>query len=110
MKMARASLKAAMPSSPPQPSDSPRMPAAATELIGFAAALLTSLCWLPQAWRTIRTRDTRAISLWTQVLFACGVVLWLAYGLLILSWPVIAANAMTLSLVLLIIAMKLRFG
>ncbi|SIQ30965.1 MULTISPECIES: SemiSWEET transporter [unclassified Bosea (in: a-proteobacteria)] len=86
------------------------MPAAPVELIGFAAATLTSLCWLPQAWRTIRTRDTRAISLWTQVLFACGVVLWLAYGVLIVSWPVIAANAMTLTLVLAIIGMKLRFG
>ena len=32
----------------------------AVELLGFAAATLTSLCWLPQAWRTLRTRDTRA--------------------------------------------------
>lgn len=86
------------------------MPAATVETIGFAAAALTSLCWLPQAWRTIRTRDTKAISLWTQILFACGVALWLAYGVLIVSWPVIAANAMTLTLVLAIIAMKLRFG
>lgn len=90
--------------------DSPVMNAAAVDLIGFAAAALTSLCWLPQAWRTIRTRDTRAISLWTQALFACGVALWLGYGMLILSWPVIFANAMTLVLVLVIIAMKLRFG
>jgi MtN3 and saliva related transmembrane protein len=80
------------------------------ELIGFTAATLTSLCWLPQAWRTLRTRDTRAISLWTQALFACGTALWLAYGVQILSWPVIAANALTLLLVLAIIAMKLRFG
>lgn len=86
------------------------MPAATVETIGFAAAALTSLCWLPQAWRTIRTRDTKAISLWTQILFACGVAFWLAYGVLIISWPVIAANAMTLTLVLAIIAMKLRFG
>ena len=51
------------------------------ELLGFAAAALTSLCWLPQAWRTIRTRDTKAISLWTQSLFAAGTALWLTYGL-----------------------------
>jgi MtN3 and saliva related transmembrane protein len=82
----------------------------ATEFVGFAAATLTSLCWLPQAWRTIRTRDTRAISLWTQLLFACGVALWLGYGLLILSWPVTIANTLTLAQLLLIIAMKLRFG
>lgn len=86
------------------------MSPALVDIIGFAAATLTTLCWLPQAWRTIRTRDTRAISLWTQVLFACGIALWLAYGLLILSWPVIIANTLTLGLVLIIIAMKLRFG
>ncbi len=82
----------------------------AIEILGFAAAALTSLCWLPQAWRTIRTRDTRAISLWTQSLFAAGTALWLSYGLQIGSWPVIAANALTLVLVLLIVMMKLHFG
>lgn len=82
----------------------------AIEILGFSAAALTSLCWLPQAWRTIRTRDTRAISLWTQSLFAAGTALWLSYGLQIGSWPVVAANALTLVLVLLIVAMKLRFG
>lgn len=80
------------------------------EILGFAAAALTSLCWLPQAWRTIRTRDTRAISLWTQSLFAAGTGLWLSYGLQIDSWPVVFANALTLVLVLLILTMKLRFG
>jgi MtN3 and saliva related transmembrane protein len=82
----------------------------AVETLGFVAAALTSLCWLPQAWRTIRTRDTRAISLWTQSLFAAGTALWLSYGLQIGSWPVIAANAVTLMLVLVIVTMKLRFG
>jgi len=82
----------------------------AVETLGFVAAALTSLCWLPQAWRTIRTRDTRAISLWTQSLFAAGTALWLTYGLQIGSWPVIVANALTLALVLLIVTMKLRFG
>ncbi|MDP3257113.1 MAG: SemiSWEET transporter [Bosea sp. (in: a-proteobacteria)] len=86
------------------------MSPASIELLGFAAAALTSLCWLPQAWRTIRTRDTRAISLWTQSLFAAGTALWLTYGLHIGSWPVVAANALTLCLVLLILTMKLRFG
>jgi MtN3 and saliva related transmembrane protein len=57
------------------------------DAFGMAAAL-TTLCWVPQAVRTIRTRDTRAISLWTQVGFSLGLSLslWLAYGLLIASW------------------------
>lgn len=86
------------------------MSPASIEILGFAAAALTSLCWLPQAWRTIRTRDTRAISLWTQSLLALGTVLWLTYGVQIGSAPVVVANALTLLLVLLILSMKLRFG
>jgi MtN3 and saliva related transmembrane protein len=79
-------------------------------LIGYIAAACTTLCWLPQAVRTIRTRDTKAISLWTQALFAFGIVLWLIYGLFIASIPIVIANGVTLILVLLIIAMKIRYG
>lgn len=86
------------------------MPLAVTELLGFTAATLTTLCWVPQAWHTIRTRDTRAISLWTQVFFALGIMLWLAYGILLASWPLIGANGVTLMLVLVILSMKLRYG
>jgi MtN3 and saliva related transmembrane protein len=80
------------------------------EILGFAAATLTTLCWIPQAVHTIRTRDTRAISLLTQGMFALGVLLWLCYGLYLVSWPLISANAITLCLVLVILAMKLRYG
>ncbi|AMJ60753.1 SemiSWEET family sugar transporter [Bosea sp. PAMC 26642] len=80
------------------------------EIIGFVAALLTTGSWVPQAWRTIRTRDTRSISLWMQVLFAAGTAMWLTYGLMISSWPVVVANTLTLVLVLSILALKLRFG
>lgn len=86
------------------------MSPAVTEFLGFAAATLTTLCWVPQAVRTIRTRDTRAISLWTQAIFALGIALWLVYGLLLMSWPLIGANAISLCLVGVILAMKLRFG
>jgi MtN3 and saliva related transmembrane protein len=80
------------------------------DLVGYIAACCTTLCWLPQAVRTIRTRDTRAISLWTQAFFAVGIALWLVYGLVIGSVPVILSNAVTLPLVLTIVAMKLRYG
>jgi MtN3 and saliva related transmembrane protein len=83
---------------------------ASIELLGFVAATLTTLCWVPQAVHTIRTRDTRAISLWTQGLFALGVLLWLCYGLFLGSWPLISANSVTLCLVLIILTMKLRYG
>jgi MtN3 and saliva related transmembrane protein len=80
------------------------------ELLGFAAAVLTTLCWLPQALQTIRTKDTRSLSLTTQSAFALGVVLWLIYGLLLGNWPLIFANGITLVLVATILVLKLRYG
>jgi len=80
------------------------------ELIGGIAAVLTTLCWLPQAVKVLRTRETRDLSLTTYGAFALGIALWLAYGLLIGSVPVVAANAVTLVLVLGIVSLKLRFG
>lgn len=86
------------------------MPVTFADTVGYIAAFCTTLCWLPQAVRTIRTRNTTAISLWTQALFAIGIALWLVYGLVIGSVPVILSNAVTLPLVLTILAMKLRYG
>ncbi len=86
------------------------MPSLFVETVGMAAAALTTLCWVPQAVRIIRTRDTRAISLATQATLATGVLLWLAYGCLLGSIPLVAANAVTLALVTAILVMKLRFG
>lgn len=80
------------------------------EAVGTAAALLTTFCWVPQAVRTIRLRDTRAISLWAQLAFGAGLALWLVYGLLIGSWPLIGANAISLALCAVIVAMKIRYG
>jgi MtN3 and saliva related transmembrane protein len=82
----------------------------AVEAVGMAAAACTTLCWAPQALRILRTHDTRAISLAAQAVFAGGIALWLAYGLLIGSWPVTLANACTLLLVGAIVAMKIRYG
>lgn len=80
------------------------------EFLGFTAAALTTLCWLPQALKTIRTKDTRSLSLLTQSALTMGVVLWLIYGLLQGDKPLIAANAVTLVLTGTILAMKLRHG
>lgn len=80
------------------------------ELIGGIAATITTLCWVPQALKVIRTRETRAISLVMYCMLAVGIALWLVYGLLIQSWPLIGANAVTIIPVLIILGMKLRFG
>lgn len=81
-----------------------------TELIGGVAALLTTLCWLPQALKILRTRETRDLSLIAYLAFAAGVALWLVYGVLIGSIPVIMANAVTLVLLAGILSLKLRYG
>jgi MtN3 and saliva related transmembrane protein len=81
-----------------------------TDLIGYGAAVLTTLSFVPQAWLTFRTRNVQGISLGMYSVFTLGVGLWLAYGLALGAWPVVAANAVTLALALAILFMKLRFG
>ena len=80
------------------------------ELLGGLAALLTTLCWLPQTIRAIRHRDTASLSLVTFGAFSLGIFLWLLYGIMIGSWPVILANVFTLALNLVIVVQKLRHG
>jgi MtN3 and saliva related transmembrane protein len=80
------------------------------EWFGYAAAALTSGSFIPQAIMTIRTRDTRGISRGMYAMFTIGVALWLAYGIAIGSWPMIAANTLTLALAATILALKLKFG
>jgi MtN3 and saliva related transmembrane protein len=80
------------------------------ELVGYCAATLTTLSFLPQAWLTFRTRDVRGISLGMYSVFTIGVALWLLYGVMMGAWPIVAANAVTLALASVILAMKLRYG
>jgi MtN3 and saliva related transmembrane protein len=82
----------------------------AVEWIGGVAALLTTISWLPQAVKTITTRQTRDISLVAQVLLFVGIVLWLVYGIYIMSWPLIGSNVVTFFLIATILTMKIRHG
>ncbi|MFM7507277.1 MAG: SemiSWEET transporter [Rubrivivax sp.] len=75
--------------------------------IGYAAATLTTASFLPQAWLTLRTRDTSGISLAMYSAFTAGVALWLLYGLTLGEWPIIVANAVTLALAATILLTKL---
>jgi MtN3 and saliva related transmembrane protein len=80
------------------------------EIIGLLAATLTTACWLPQALKTIRSKDTSGISLVTQVMFTVGVFLWLIYGIHLGNWPLMVANAVTFVLVSVILVLKLKHG
>lgn len=79
------------------------------DFTGYCAAVLTTCSFVPQAWHTWRSRDVSGISLGMYVVFATGVLLWLCYGLMMGAWPLVVANAITLSLALAILAMKLRW-
>ncbi len=80
------------------------------DIIGALGALLTTLCWLPQALKVIRERETRALSLSGTAAFTLGIALWLIYGLALHDWPLIGSSAVTLGLMAPILLMKLRHG
>ncbi|MBI5436445.1 MAG: SemiSWEET transporter [Nitrosomonadales bacterium] len=78
-----------------------------SNLLGYPAAFLTTIAFVPQAWQSWRTRDLSGISLPMYALFTSGVALWLGYGLVIGSLPVIAANAVTLMLASVVLWLKI---
>lgn len=87
----------------------PDLPVDVVELIGSVAGVFTTLAFLPQVLQIWRTHSTRDVSLGMYLIFCSGVTLWLVYGLLIGSVPVVAANAVTLALASTILGMKLAW-
>ena len=85
------------------------MDLSASDIVGFAAGVCTTACFAPQVVKSIRTRSTRDISLGMYCLLFVGNSLWLVHGVQIGSRPIMVANAVTLILVAVILAMKLRY-
>jgi len=83
---------------------------ALVEAIGAAGAVLTTLCWVPQAVKIVRERDTRSISLPGTMLCTLGLLLWLVYGLAIVDGPLIGSSVVTFALMTVILALKIRLG
>jgi MtN3 and saliva related transmembrane protein len=78
------------------------------EILGYAAATLTTVSFIPQAIKTLRSGDTAAISLRMYLLFTSGIALWGIYGLLTGDGPLIVANAITLVSAGLVLQCKLQ--
>jgi MtN3 and saliva related transmembrane protein len=78
-------------------------------LIGLLAGTLTTVSFLPQLAKAWKTRSTGDLSLSMYAVFTLGVSLWLVYGMYLNSLPVIAANAITLLIALLILILKIRY-
>ncbi len=79
-----------------------------TAIIGNIAAILTTVSFLPQAIKTIKTQNTASLSFPMYLLFVTGVTLWLVYGLLNHQTPIILGNAITLLLAGIILAFMVK--
>lgn len=79
------------------------------EILGYLAAALGTVSWLPQTIKTWRTRAVADLSFWALVLVFATVSAWLLYGLLIMNWPLIVANVICVILVGLLLVAKVRF-
>jgi MtN3 and saliva related transmembrane protein len=80
------------------------------DLVGYIAATLTTAAFLPQVLKVWRSKSTKDLALPTLLSFITGVSMWLTYGLLVKSMPIIIANAVTLLLNLVILHFKLKYG
>ena len=77
--------------------------------IGIAAGALTTVSFVPQVVKTYKTRSTKDIASGMFVVLGAGVVLWIVYGVMVNSLPVILANSCTLVLVAALIALKIKY-
>jgi len=80
-----------------------------TTLLGLIAAACTTIAFVPQVYKTLKTRDTRSISLPMYAMFTFGIFLWLIYGLLNHDLPIILANSITCVLAALVLIFKLKY-
>ena len=81
-----------------------------SDALGYLAATLTTVSFLPQAWRTYRTKDVSGISLKMYTIFTAGIAVWLAYGVVLGETPMMVANSTSLVLACSVLVMKLKYG
>ena len=80
------------------------------EIIGLIAAFLTTASFLPQVYKTWKTKDVSSLSLPMLTMFFVGVIMWLIYGFLKQSLAIILANAITIVSLFLLIHFKIKYG
>ena len=81
-----------------------------TTLIGLTAATLTTICFVPQVYKTWKSKETKNLSLIMYLMLSTGILLWLVYGLFINDLPIIAANAVSLLLAISLLTLKIIYG
>ncbi len=78
-------------------------------IVGYVAGALTTISFVPQVVKAWKMRETRDLSLAMLVLFAVGVILWTLYGFWVGSVPIIVANIITFTLILVLLGLKLWY-
>ncbi|MGC2745135.1 MAG: SemiSWEET transporter [Candidatus Angelobacter sp.] len=81
-----------------------------TTLLGFVAGTLTTISFVPQVLHALRSKRCDDLSWGMLLTFSAGVLLWLIYGIRLWAMPIIAANAVTLALLLIIMVLKTRYA
>jgi len=77
------------------------------QITGLAAALFTTVSNLPQAYKIIKTKETKAVSVWSNLVLLVGLIVWVVYGFMRDDWPVIIANAISAIITAIVIFLKL---
>lgn len=81
-----------------------------TEFYGFIAAILTTIAFLPQLYKTWTTKSAEDVSLITLILFIIGLICWMIYGIKINSTPILVANIVTFIFNFSILILKLIYS
>ncbi|MDP6600205.1 MAG: SemiSWEET transporter [Candidatus Woesearchaeota archaeon] len=79
------------------------------DIIGFLAGTFTTIALMPQVVKAWKTKSTRDVSLIWAITLTIGVFLWLVYGILINSLPIVIANTMTFILSVIVLILKIRY-
>lgn len=79
------------------------------EVLGYLAAFLTTASFLPQVYKTWKTKSTEGLSLTMYTVFFTGIICWLIYGIFLNSLPIILANTITGVSAFALILMKLKY-
>jgi|TARA_B100001059_G_C17831461_1_gene584947 MtN3 and saliva related transmembrane protein len=80
------------------------------EIIGWIAAGLTTISFLPQAVKVLRSNETSSISLWMYSIFTIGILCWLIYGVYLKSSQMIISNLITFFFAVIILRAKVKNG
>jgi len=79
------------------------------KILGLLAGFLTTVSFLPQVIKSLKTRHMDDFNIWFLILMIVGLSLWTVYGFMIKQLPIIIANIATISLNLILLALKIKY-